>query len=101
MFRTGQTIFDQVLSLDNNNNPVTAATFTTYTYFNGALYTGVNISVSLADPNTGLFVGSWSASSEGFYQTYYKNSITNVIYMSDIYEVSPDASFDQTIYVGF
>ena len=101
MFVTGETLYDQVLSLDNNNNPVTATTFTTYTYLNGYLYSGVSISVALSDPNTGMFVGSWSANTVGFFQTYYKNNVTDVIYVSDTYEVDNGSATDQTIYVGF
>ena len=43
---TGQTIYEQIISLDCDNNPVTGATFDTAMYQNGDIYTGITVSSS-------------------------------------------------------
>lgn len=100
---TGDTVFELVKSVDADNNPVTGATFNNSFYINGALTTAVTVSVTLADPTTGIFSASFSGSTLGFYQFQLKNNITNVIYISDSYDVSPDNEVivSPTIYVGF
>ena len=76
--RTGQTIYEAVLSLDTNNNPISAATFTTALYNNGQNINSV-INISLTDNIKAVFAMSWSAETFGNYQMYAKNDITNVI----------------------
>lgn len=97
---TGQTIYESIVSVDLNNNPISAATLTTVLYKNGAIYTESNINVSLIDAEKAIFVASWSAASFGNYQLYAKNNTTNIIYISDVYFiVSPDEEIS-AVYVG-
>jgi len=96
---TGQTVYESIVSVDTNNNPVSATTLTTHLYKNGILYTESPISVSLTDETNAIFVASWSAASYGNYQLYAKNDVTNLIYISDVYFVVPDDA-EVTVYVG-
>lgn len=98
--RTGQTIYENIMSLDADNNPVSAATFDIVTTLDGAVYTGLTVSTSLIDGVRGIFSASWSASTEGDYQIYAKNNSTNVIFISDTVNILPDSQFDQNIYIG-
>jgi len=98
--RTGQTVYEDVLSLDADNNPVSAATFDIATTNNGQLYTGVTVDMSISDASRGLFVASWSADTTGEYQIYIKNNNTNVIFISDTVSVKPDSEFEQNIFIG-
>lgn len=98
--RTGQTIYEDILSLDADNNSVSAATFDTIAILNGTEYTGVTVNMSLSDAVRGIFVASWSADTTGDYQIYVKNNTTNVIFVSDIVNILPDSSFEQNIYIG-
>lgn len=91
-------IYEQVLSLDVDNNPVIGATFDYALYVDSSVYSGGNISYSLTDSVRGIFTFSWSADTYGTYQLYTKNNSTDVIYMSDIVNVTP--SIDTSIYIG-
>jgi hypothetical protein len=97
---TGQTYVENIMSLDSNNNPVSGATFDILTIKDGVEYTGLTVSSSLIDATRGIFSISWSASSTGFYQFYIKNNSTNVIFMSDLVNVSPYNEFEQNIFLG-
>ena len=94
----GEMVYEQILSLDVDNNPVTGATFDYALYTDSAIYSGGSISYLLTDSNRGVFTFSWSANTYGKYQLYAKNNITNVIFVSDIVDVKPIA--DTTIYIG-
>jgi hypothetical protein len=94
----GEIIYDQVLSLDVDNNPVVGVTFDYALYINNSVYSGGSISYSLTDNTRGIFTFSWSADTYGAYQLYAKNNSTNVIYMSDIINIAP--SIDASIYIG-
>ena len=57
--------------------------------------------MSLVDAVTGAYTSSWSASTTGSYQVYYKNGSTSVIFVSDTYQVKPDSDFDAVkVFVG-
>lgn len=99
-YRTGQTITENILSLDADNNPVSAATFDVVSLRNGNVYTGVTVTMTLADEYRGIFYASWSADTTGDYQFYIKNNDTNVIFISDPVSVLPDSAFDENIYIG-
>lgn len=94
----GEIIYEQVMSLDVDNNPVTGATFDYALYINNTSYSGGSVSYSLTDPQRGIFTFSWSGDSYGFYQLYVKNNITNVIFVSETIDVKPGG--DVTVYVG-
>ena len=98
--RTGQTIYEDIMSLDMDNNPVTAATFDIVMTKEDILFTGITTSISLVDDTRGIFSASWSADTTGDYQLYVKNITTNVIFISDTVSVRPDSEFDQSIYIG-
>lgn len=98
--RTGQTVYENILSLDADNNPVSGATFTSTMTKNGNIDSATTISISLADGITGVFSTSWSASTIGEYQMYVKNDFTNVIFVADTVSVRPDSEFEQNVYIG-
>lgn len=94
----GEMIYEQVLSLDVDNNPVVGATFDYTLYIDNSIYPGGDISYFLTDAVRGIFTFSWSADTYGTYQLYTKNNSTGVIYMSDIVNVIPP--IDTNIYIG-
>lgn len=97
---TGITAYEQFLSLDADNNPITGTTFDIAIYKDSDLYTGITVSTSLTDGSRGVFTASWSADTTGYYQFYIKNNITNVIFISDSVSVLPDSAFDENIFIG-
>ena len=97
---TGTTIYDIILSVDSNNNPVTAATFNIDVFKNGSAETGVTVNTVLSDADTGAFTSSWSANTIGDYQVIYKNNVTNVIFVSDNYNVVSDSDLSTNVYIG-
>ena len=97
---TGQTVYEQIISLDVDNNPVTGATFDTVMYRDGITYTGLTVSMALSDAPRGVFTASWSASTTGDYQLYAKNNITSVVFIADNVSVIPDSELSTNIYIG-
>lgn len=97
-YKTGDTIYDIILSVDRNNNPVTGTTFDIDVYKDGSITTGITVNINLEDDQRGTYVGSWSASTQGEYQLVYKNNSTDVIYVTDIYQVRDNLG--NQIYVG-
>jgi hypothetical protein len=99
--RTGQTIYEQVLSLDADNNIVTGATFDATIYFNNSPYSGASPTYSLTDGVRSVFTFQWSADTVGQYQLYAKNNSTGVVFVSDVVDIRPDSEFESTtIYLG-
>lgn len=98
--RTGQTTYEQVMSFDVDNNPISGATFDAVLYLNNTIYTGSTPSYSLTDASRGIFTFSWSADTYGDYQLYTRNNSTNVIFVSNSVSVRPDSEFDTTVYIG-
>jgi hypothetical protein len=100
--RTGQTIFENIMSLDVDGNPLSATTFDKTFFVNGSATTAVTLSINLSDASTGTFSASFSSSTYGYHQYRALNNISKVIYMSDIYIVKPDSELagGATIYVG-
>lgn len=96
--RTGQTVYETIVSVDTNNNPVSGATLNTTLYKDGAVYSA--LTATLTDDVNAIFTTSWSASSLGSYQLYSKNETTDLIYMSDVYLVVSDDEDIATVYVG-
>ena len=97
---TGITVYEQILSVDADNNPVTGATFDVAMYRDGDLYTGVTISTSLTDDSRGIFTAEWSADTIGDYQLYAKNDSTSVIFISDNVIVKSDEELSTNVYIG-
>ena len=103
LIKTGQTIYELVRSFDRNSNaPVVPASFTNTVYTDGLINSGVTINVALSDSVQGIYTVSWSASTFGTYQIHIENNTTEVIYISEIYNVKPDSEVNPTttIYVG-
>lgn len=98
--KTGQTAYENVLSLDMDNNPITGATFDSVLYLNNNIFTGSTPSYSLTDSARGIFTFSWSSDTVGDYQMYVKNNLTDVIFVSNTVSVKPDSEFDQNIFIG-
>ncbi len=99
---SGETVYEIVQSFDSNNNPISGVTFDKSFFINGQLNTGVTVNVSLSNPPTAAYQASFSSSTYGFHQFYLKNNTTNVIYVSNVYEVVPDSQINAspTIYIG-
>jgi hypothetical protein len=94
----GEIVYEQILSLDVDNNPITGATFDSVLYYNNSTYTGTSPSYALTDGSRGIFTFSWSGDVFGQYQLYVKNNSTNVIFVSDVVEIG--STSDTTIYIG-
>jgi hypothetical protein len=97
---TGKTVYEQIVSLNEDNNPVTATTFDVSVYKDASVFTGLTVNIALIDASRGVFSATWSASTTGDYQIYFKNNVTNVIFITDSVVVKPDSELDTTIYVG-
>ena len=71
-------------------------------YKDGIQLTGFTINVQLSDATEGMYVASWSASTTGTYQFHLENTTTDVVYVSEIYNVKSDSEINPstTIYVG-
>ncbi len=100
--KTGNTVYEIVMSLDTNSNPVSGATFESYFYIDGILTNSIVPTISLVNASTATFAISWSASTIGMHQMHLQNNTTSVIYISDLYSVRPDSEFDVSpiVYVG-
>ncbi len=99
-FSTGQTIYDTVISVDAQNNPISGATFDVEVLKNGSVYTGTSVSMTLIDGTRGLFSASWSGDTTGDYRIFYRNGATGVIYVSDVIFVRPYSEISTNVYVG-
>jgi len=97
---TGQTVYEQIISVNEDNNPVTGATFDTTMYRDGSSYTGVTVSVTLEDAARGVYTASWSATTTGDYQLYAQNNTTSVIFIADNVIVKSDNELGTNIYIG-
>jgi hypothetical protein len=102
LIKTAQTVYELVVSVGPDNNPVSATTFSDSFFIDGIQTTAVTLSVSLSDDSEGIFAASFSASTFGNHQFHLRNDVTDVLYISDIYNVRPDNEVDvsPTIYVG-
>jgi hypothetical protein len=98
--KTGQTVYENIVSYNNMNIPITGVTFDSNIYRDGVLYTGITINEEISDIERAMYKFSWSASSYGDYQLYVKNLSTSVIYQSDVYKVVSDDEANMTVYVG-
>jgi len=98
--RTGQTVYEQIISLDVDNNPLTAVTFETVIYKDGDLDPSISIDLNISDYDRAVFTASWSASTFGDYQLYAKNNETSVIFISNTVFVRSDSEISPTIYIG-
>lgn len=98
--RTGQTIYEQVVSVDSSKEPVLNVNFDTAIYRNGEIYTGATVNVSLADSERGVYCISWSADTTGVYQLYAKNETTDSVFMSDKIFIKTDYEMSTNVYVG-
>ena len=95
----GQTVSEIVQSFDQNNNPITGVTFSLDFYIDGIKTNSVIPDIQLSNPPTATYSVSWSSSTVGFHQFYLKNVTTNVLYVSELYNVITDAT-QPVIYVG-
>ena len=86
-YPTGSTIFEQVVSTDQTNAAVPGATFDTVLFKDGAA-NATPVTIALYDALRGIFNVSFVPTSYGQYQLYMKNNVTDVIFLSDIYDVS-------------
>jgi len=100
--RTGETVFENIMSLDVDGNPLSAATYDSLFFINGSATTAVTLSINLSEPLTGTFNASFSSSTYGYHQFRALNNLNGVVYMSDIYIVKPDNELagSAVVYVG-
>lgn len=96
--RTGQTVYEIIQSFDQNNNPVTGVTFDVNFYVGGVLNNSIVPEISLVNPSAATYSISWSSNTLGFHQYYAKNNSTNVLYISELYDVRMD--LQPVVYVG-
>jgi hypothetical protein len=97
---TGQTVYEEIMSLDIDNNPVTGVTFDTVMYRDGLADTGVTVTMAVSDAARGAYSASWSADTLGSYQLYAKNNTTSVVFVANTIRVISDSELNATIYVG-
>lgn len=97
---TGQTVYEEIMSLDIDNNPVTGVTFDTIMYRDGAADTGITVTMAIADASRGVYSANWSASTYGDHQLYAKNNTTSVVFVSNTVRVVPDSDLSANVYVG-
>lgn len=97
---TGQTIYEQIVSLNQDNYPVSGATFDIEMYRDGAIDSSVTVNVSLADATRAVFTASWSATTTGDYQMYAKNNSTQDVFISDTVIIKSDDELDTNVYIG-
>jgi len=97
--KTGQTVYEEVISIDNRNNVVVPTTFDFTLFKNGTEYTGVSISSSLVDNFRGVYSFQYTPILIGQYRLYVKNLTTDVIYNSNVVEVTSGSSHI-TVYTG-
>lgn len=96
-YTTGITINQKVISVDEQNVPVSGATFDSVLFFNNGV-SGTSLDISEIDPSRGVFNASFIPLQFGDYQIYMKNNLTDIIYMSDIIQVSGSSSF--SVFIG-
>lgn len=99
-FNTGDTIIEMVESVDFNNNPLSAATFSQAFFVDGVSVVSPVVNLVLADSLRAIFAASFSANTYGIHQFHLKSNLTNVIYVSDSYNISAISDFDKNIYIG-
>ena len=99
---TGKTVYEIVQSFDTNNNPITGVTFDLNFYINGQLNTAITPNVSLINNSAATYSVSWSSDTYGYHQFYLKNQTTNVMYISELYNVNSGATVNSQpiVYVG-
>jgi hypothetical protein len=98
-YTTGSTIYQQVISVDDNNMAVSGATFDTVLFQDGA-ESLLTANVTEVDPARGVFMASFTPIQYGSYQLYMKNNITTTIFVSEVYNVVASGSSAIDIYVG-
>ena len=98
---TGQTVYEQIISVNADNEPVVGTTFDTTIYKDGSEYSGITVSVAITDSSRAVYTATWSAATTGDYQLYAKNNITSVIFISDNVIVKPDNELSTNVYIGF
>lgn len=99
---TGKTVYEIVQSFDTNNNPITGVTFDLNFYINGQLNTAITPNVSLINNSAATYSVSWSSDTYGYHQFYLRNQTTNVMYVSELYNVNSGATVNSQpiVYVG-
>lgn len=98
-YTTGSTIYQQVISVDENNVAVSGATFDTVLFQDG-VESLLTTNVIEVDPVRGIFMTSFTPTQYGSYQLYMKNEITTTIFVSEVYNVAASGSSATDIYVG-
>lgn len=97
---TGQTVYEQIISVNQDNIPITGATFDTTIYKDGLMYISTSVNIALSDAERGVYTASWSADTVGEYQLYVKNNSNSVIFISDNITVKSDSELSTNIYIG-
>lgn len=98
--RTGQTMHEQIVSMDSSKNPVVPVSFDTCLYRDGVIHTGSTANATLVDSSRGVYNISWSADTTGVYQLYVKNQTTFSVFMSSHVFVKTDDEMNTNIYIG-
>jgi hypothetical protein len=95
---TGVTIYEVILSVDRDNNPVTGATFQKMVYVNGQP-SSIPLSLTSINPQTGAYVAYFSASELTIYQFTIKNITTDVLYVSKVFRLTSTINEEFELFV--
>ena len=106
-FGTGQTMYNIIMSVDNNNIPLTGTTlggpvtFTINVYKDGLPDTGTTVNQPiLTDSEIGVYSSSWTANTVGTYQLLYKNDVTDAVFITENYRIVDDSDLSTNVYIG-
>ena len=100
IYSTGSTIYQQVVSVDGSNAPVSGATFDTVLFHDNAA-SALSVSVAAVDDARGIYMASFVPMTFGQYQLYMRNNVTTTIFTSEPYVVSADTqSSPIEVFVG-
>jgi hypothetical protein len=95
---TGVTIYEVILSIDENNMPITNATFETAVYKNGQL-SNIQLYLTSINAQTGAFVAYFYADELDIYQFSIRNLVTDVRYVSKVFRLTSTITENFTVFV--
>lgn len=96
---TGVTIYEVILSVDEDNLPVTGATFDKLVYKNGQVDNTILLHLTSINPNTGAFVAYFYAAELDIYQFSVRNRLTDVRYVSKVFRLTTTINEEFTVFV--
>jgi len=86
-YQTGTTIYNTIASFDQNNDPVASPIFDIILFKDIVEYTGVAVTTAQIDPAREIYSLTFTPVESGQYQLFVKNTVTDVIWFSEVYDV--------------